>query len=81
MDDNIGLLIGLITLAITLLGIAWKFGSYLVSIAKRLESFFEDWEGEKARPGVPGRLGVMERLQRNEDAIEQLAVIVGNPKK
>jgi len=81
MENNIGLLIGLVTFAITLLGIAWKFIAYVRAFAKRFESFLEDWEGEKARPGVPERPGVMERLQRNEDAIAQLAVIVGSYQK
>lgn len=32
-----------------------------------LADFIADWHGESARPGVPARPGVMERLARIED--------------
>ncbi|WP_229713975.1 hypothetical protein [Streptomyces fuscichromogenes] len=31
-------------------------------IARGFGDFMDDWRGEAARPGVPGRPGVMERL-------------------
>lgn len=33
---------------------------------RKVSTFLEDWNGETARPGVPGRLGVMTRLERLE---------------
>lgn len=30
---------------------------------RRIAHFFDDWAGEEARPGVPGRPGVMKRLE------------------
>ncbi|WP_199881593.1 hypothetical protein [Streptomyces sp. CB03911] len=35
-------------------------------IARLIEEFGEDWRGTPPRPGVPGRRGVMERLDRIE---------------
>lgn len=32
----------------------------------KLRDFLDDWGGEPERPGVPGRLGVMSRLDRIE---------------
>ncbi len=46
----------------------------LVALAKlwrvlsRITDAFEDWQGEPARPGYPGRPGVMERLSTIEDS-------------
>lgn len=38
----------------------------------RVQRFLEDWFGEDARPGVPGRQGVMPRLQGYDDRISGL---------
>lgn len=35
-------------------------------ILQAVEDFTEDWNGTPARPGVPGRAGVMERLDKIE---------------
>lgn len=36
----------------------------------RLSNMLDDWNGEVARPGVPGRKGVMVRLQHIENKVE-----------
>lgn len=41
----------------------------LRAVMKSLEQMFEDWNGVPRRPGVPARLGVMERFERS-DAIQ-----------
>lgn len=35
-------------------------------LIRQVREFLDDWNGEEARPGVPGRPGVMERLSRIE---------------
>lgn len=45
-------------------GIAWK----LAPLARRITHFLDDWQGEDARPGIPRRPGVLERLQTQEVA-------------
>lgn len=41
-------------------------------MSRQWGSFLEDWQGEAARPGVPPRLGVMERLAEVEQCTQQL---------
>lgn len=44
---------------------AWK---NLRPPTKGIEHFLEDWNGEPARPGVPGRPGMMQRVANIETA-------------
>ncbi|GIH27605.1 hypothetical protein Aph01nite_59150 [Acrocarpospora phusangensis] len=37
---------------------------------KKLSDFMDDWNGEPDRPGVPGRLGVMQRLEAIESEVK-----------
>lgn len=52
---------------------------------RRLNYIFDDWNGEAARPGVPRRPGVMERLEQieeklntmpNNDGVRKLDVLI-----
>ena len=62
---DIGIVIGLITILGTLVTLGkWSYRQF-----KAIESLLEDWRGEPARPGVPGRLGVMERLESIEKKV------------
>ena len=47
-------------------GILTGFGVWLRKLMRRLDNLLEDWNGTDARPGVPRRPGVMERLERIE---------------
>lgn len=40
--------------------------------ARRISHFLDDFIGEEARPGVPARPGVMERLQNHELALAEI---------
>ena len=61
-------------------GIAISISSAITTIAgtiawvapklKRLNYLFDDWNGEPARPGVPRRMGVMERLEQIENKLD-----------
>lgn len=66
---DIGIVVGLITIigALVTLG-KWSYRQF-----KAIDSLLEDWHGEPARPGVPGRLGVMERLDRIEKKVNSAA--------
>ena len=53
---------GVLTALITI----WYVVREMSRALRRVHDFLDDWNGEKARPGVPGRAGVMQRL----DSIE-----------
>lgn len=59
---------GVVTAVGILAGAAYE----VIKIAKRFDRKFDefqsDWNGTEARPGVPGRAGVMERLSLIEVA-------------
>ena len=66
---DIGIVVGLITIIGTVVTVGrWTYGQF-----KSLECLLEDWHGEKPRPGVPGRLGVMERLDSIEKKVNSAA--------
>ena len=66
---DIGIVVGLITIIGTLIAVGrWTYRQF-----KSLECLLEDWHGEAARPGVPGRLGVMERLDSIEKKVNSAA--------
>lgn len=46
-----------------LAGITFK----LAPLFRKLQQFLDDFQGEQDRPGVPGRPGVMKRLETLED--------------
>jgi len=46
----------------------------LVNNLRRRSQFYDDWYGEEARPGVPARQGVMERLLNHEESLSVLMV-------
>lgn len=64
-----GIIVGLITIIGTLIACArWTYRQ-----VTSLQDLLEDWHGEESRPGVPGRLGVMERLDRIEKTVNSAA--------
>lgn len=58
--------LGLIGSACVVLGYGFKVIKYVVTLLKKTGMFLDDWNGEPARPGVPVRLGILERLSRVE---------------
>lgn len=48
------------------------------SAVRRWARFMSDWEGEEDRPGVPGRSGVMARLESIEHKTERAEFHLGN---
>ena len=66
---DIGIVVGVITIIGTVVAVGrWTYRQF-----KSLECLLEDWHGESARPGVPGRLGVMERLDSIEKKVNRAA--------
>jgi hypothetical protein len=49
-------------------GISWV-ARRLHRFNDRFDEFMKDWDGADARPGVPHRPGVMERLSQQDDAL------------
>ncbi|WP_405930310.1 hypothetical protein [Streptomyces sp. NBC_00827] len=55
-----------------LVTLAWRTVRGLRRLVARIDDFTEDWNGTPARPGVTERPGVMLRLDRIEDRIEDM---------
>ena len=66
---DIGIVVGIITIV----GSVLATGRWVYRQFKSIECLLEDWHGEPARPGVPGRLGVMERLDSIEKKVNSAA--------
>lgn len=62
-------------IVLTCLGIAvWKPARWLYSRARAVEQFLEDWHGTPTRPGVPGRPGVLTRLDNHDERLSRVEV-------
>ena len=57
------------------------FAVWLRKLMRRLDNLLEDWNGADARPGVPRRPGVMERLERIEGDVAVILRGYGNPSR
>ncbi|MFD3978235.1 hypothetical protein ACFWR6_06580 [Streptomyces griseus] len=53
---------GAITVVAGVATVLWRLGRGMAQTWQRLDQFIEDWYGEEARPGVPARPGVLERV-------------------
>ncbi len=62
-------------------GILAGFGVWVRKLMRRLDNLLEDWNGTEARPGVPRRPGVMERLERIEGDVAVILHGPGNPSR
>lgn len=65
--------VGIVVALITIIGTFLAVGRWLYKQFRSLENLLEDWHGEAPRPGVPGRLGVMERLDSIEKKVNSAA--------
>ncbi|GAA1152152.1 hypothetical protein F4556_004071 [Kitasatospora gansuensis] len=71
--DTVVVWCGALTAVTAATGMLWRLGRVVRQIAHRVEEFSEDWQGTEPRPGVPGREGVMTRLdgiERRLSAVE-----------
>lgn len=55
--------------AATGLGLLWRMTRGVRRIVGRVDEFVDDWNGTVSRPGVPGRPGVMARLDGIEERL------------
>jgi hypothetical protein len=53
-------------------GVGW-FLRKLRAFSKQFDDFLEDWRGEKARPGVPERPGIMQRLSSQDKTLSDIS--------
>lgn len=64
-----GLVVAVLTICGTLIAVArWLYTQF-----KALDDLLSDWRGEPARPGVPRRAGVLERLDSIERKVNSAA--------
>lgn len=52
--------------------VVWRAVRGMVRLAGRVDDFMDDWAGEPARAGVPGRPGVMERVSAIEERLQRV---------
>lgn len=64
---------GIIVALITIIGALIACARWAYHQVSSLQDLLDDWHGEDARPGVPGRLGVMERLNNIEKTVNTAA--------
>jgi hypothetical protein len=64
---------GIIVGVISIIGAVIACARWTYRQVCSLQDLLEDWHGEEARPGVQGRLGVMERLDRIEKTVNSAA--------
>jgi hypothetical protein len=69
--DDLTWLAGLISVVAVIVGAVWAMLKPLKRQADRIEAFWEDWNGEPARPGHSRVLGVMERLQSIDGELQR----------
>lgn len=67
-DLTLGQMLALFATAAIVFGIVRKINP----VMHRLNDMLDDWNGEKARPGVPERSGVMERLSEQDAVLATL---------
>lgn len=67
--DAVLVWVGAVVLLLTMGGFLFRFVRGIVVIVRRFNYFFDDWYGAPGRPGVPPRLGVMERIGGFEDRL------------
>lgn len=63
------LTVGQVIAALATLGVVVGFFKKVVPLLRRLGNLLDDWNGEPARPGVPERKGVMERLEDQDTVL------------
>ncbi|MFE0545228.1 hypothetical protein [Streptomyces sp. NPDC058891] len=63
---------GLLTALVGVAVAVWRVVRAGLRFFRRVELFMDDWYGEPARPGVPGRPGVMERVSGIDDRLTRV---------
>ncbi|MFE3122265.1 hypothetical protein ACFXHD_02465 [Streptomyces hydrogenans] len=58
---------GAVSLVAGLLAVVWRAVRAALRLGRKLDHFMDDWAGEAARPGVPPRPGVVQRLTSLEE--------------
>ncbi len=69
--------LGQVAAVVAAVAAAWAALRSLQRTLEPARQFLSDWTGEDARPGVPARPGVMERMARTEDMQAQILKSVG----
>lgn len=72
LDLSVGELVAILGSLAAIVALIRKFGPLL----RRLDDLLDDWFGQKPRPGVPERKGVMQRLSDQDVAIQEVRTLV-----
>lgn len=65
---DINMLVGMLPT----LGVLGTFAAWTRRQLSKMDDLLDDWRGTDARPGVPRRPGVMERLEKIEADVQEI---------
>lgn len=65
---DINMLIGMLPT----IGVVSTFAVWTRKQLSKMDDLLDDWRGTEARPGVPRRPGVMERLEKIETDVKEI---------
>lgn len=65
---DINMLVGMLPT----LGVLATFAAWTRQQLSKMDDLLDDWRGTDARPGVPRRPGVMERLEKIETDVKEI---------
>lgn len=58
---------------VSAVAVIWKQAILPIThLVEEVKDFLGDWKGEPERPGVPGRMGVLERLEEHDNELQAI---------
>ena len=72
MNHSIVIDINMLIEMVPTLGVLATFAVWTRQQLSKMDDLLDDWRGTDARPGVPRRPGVMERLEKIETDVKEI---------
>ena len=72
MNHNIVIDVNMLVGMLPTLGVLATFAVWVRQQLSKMDDLLDDWRGTDARPGVPRRPGVMERLEKIETDVKEI---------
>jgi hypothetical protein len=72
MNHSIVIDVNMLVGVLPTLGVLATFAVWVRQQLSKMDDLLDDWRGTDARPGVPRRPGVMERLEKIEADVKEI---------